>query len=72
MKADCYQCVHRGNVPGDAHSCCTYPGNQTGAFDFFAASNAENAVKLSIRGHPHGIKNGWFNWPVNVCRSFWL
>ena len=27
-KPDCYTCAYRGDVPGDAHSCCNYPGNK--------------------------------------------
>lgn len=25
MKPDCYKCKYRGNLPGDAHSCCKHP-----------------------------------------------
>lgn len=64
-KPDCYKCKYRGNVPGDAHSCCTYPGNKTGMFDFFEPENRVNLVKLNIRANPHGVKNGWFFYPVN-------
>lgn len=68
---DCYRCKYRGNVPGDAHSCCHYPGNQTGLLDFFAAENASNFIKLNIRADPHGVKMGWFHWPVNFDPT-WL
>ena len=64
-KPDCYKCKHRGHVPGDAHSCCNYPGNSTGIFDLFAIGNMENEKKLNIRADAHGIKHGWFAWPVN-------
>lgn len=50
-KPDCYKCKYRGNIPGDAHKCCNHPG--------------EKASTLNIKGNPHGIKNGWFNWPYN-------
>jgi hypothetical protein len=23
------------------------------------------AKELNVTGHPHGIQNGWFNWPFN-------
>ena len=49
-KPDCYKCKHRRSVPGSCHSACAHPGNKTG---------------LNIKGHPHGIRNGWFMWPVN-------
>ena len=62
---ECYKCKYRGNVPGDAHSCCKYPGNKTGMFDFFESSNSENMNKLNIKANAHGVKSGWFMWPVN-------
>lgn len=45
-KPDCYQCVHRIEIPGDAHSRC-------------------NNHDAKVKGHPHGIRRGWFLWPVN-------
>lgn len=45
-KPNCYKCVHRLGVPGDAHSRC----NNHGA---------------KVAGNPHGIRRGWFLWPVN-------
>jgi len=65
MKANCYECKFRGNVPGDAHSCCKYPGNKTGLFDYFSPENRDNAEALKIRGNQHGVRSGWFIWPVN-------
>jgi hypothetical protein len=62
-KQNCYNCIHRGNVPGDAHSCCRYPGTSTGMFDLFL--NGDIRRKLNIKGNEHGIRCGWFMWPVN-------
>lgn len=45
-KPDCMKCVHRLDVPGDAHSRC-------------------NNHDANVTGHPHGIRSGWFLWPVN-------
>jgi hypothetical protein len=70
-KPNCYQCKYRGNVPGDAHSCCTYPENDTGILSMFASINAENAKKLNVTADPHGIRSGWFMWPVNFD-PIWL
>lgn len=61
---ECYQCKYRGDVPGDTHSCCKYPGNNTGFFGIFDEYNMENRRKLNIRGDAHGISNGWFLWPI--------
>ncbi len=70
-KDSCYECKYRGSVPGDAHSCCRYPGNDTGILSFFAPVNKENAVKLNIKGNSQGIRHGWFMWPVNFDPT-WL
>ena len=65
IKPDCYTCKYRGMVAGDAHSCCEYPGNDTGILSFFSPVNKTNAIKLGIKGNPQGIRGGWFMWPVN-------
>ena len=64
-KPNCYKCEYRGNVPGDAHSCCEYPENDTGMLSMFAPINAKNAKKLNVTADPHGVRCGWFMWPVN-------
>lgn len=61
----CYKCRYRGTVAGDCHSCCNYPGNDTGILSFFSEINIENARKLNIRASQHGISKGWFMWPIN-------
>ena len=33
MKPNCYDCNHRGGIPGDAHSCCKHPKNDLGMDD---------------------------------------
>jgi hypothetical protein len=43
---NCYECVHRLEIPGSCHSRC----------------NNHNA---KVEGNQHGIKNGWFRWPLN-------
>jgi len=64
VRADCYKCKYRGSIPGDAHSCCNYPGNKTGILDMFRQTS-NNRAKLNIKANPYGAKNGWFMWPVN-------
>lgn len=54
-KPDCYKCIHRRNLVGDVHSKCIHPSISERTF--------ENP--LNIKGNPHGIQKGWFNWPVN-------
>jgi hypothetical protein len=76
MKPNCYNCKWRGNVPGDAHSCCKHPNNEESLNDpmmalmaIFASVQRVSPVRadtgLKVKGNPHGIKNGWFNWPFN-------
>ena len=71
MKPNCYECTHRGTVPGDTHSCCRYPGNDSSLLGFFSPQNKENAKKLNIKADLHGIRNGWFFWPNNFDPA-WL
>ena len=59
MKTECYQCTHRKEIPGDAHSRCVKPD-------------------AAMVGNPHGIKKGWFMYPINfdpvwkerLCQNF--
>ena len=57
-KPNCYECIHRRRLMGDAHSKCVHPDiGENGAVDA--------AKKLGVVGNPHGIKSGWFLWPFN-------
>ena len=62
-KFDCYKCIHRRSLPGDCHSECAHPD----------ANLLEPRLpnKLGITGDPHGIKMGWFFWPLNFD-PIWL
>lgn len=74
---NCYDCIHRGTVPGDAHSCCNHPlvkqdSNPFGALvDMLSGKNIEAARTLKIQGDAHGIRCGWFMWPANFDPT-WL
>jgi len=54
-KPDCYKCVYRGKLIGDAHSQCRHPD----------ALMRGGGNKLGVKGDSHGISRGWFFWPVN-------
>lgn len=58
-------------LPAMHYSCCEYPGNDTGILSFFSPANKINDVKLGIKGHPQGVRRGWFMWPVNFDPT-WL
>lgn len=76
-KPNCYKCVFRREVPGDAHSSCAHPSVPEGdAFGNLMATFAsvgrvapvadvKAAEKLKISANPIGIRRGWFNWPWN-------
>ena len=81
-KPDCYKCIHRGNLPGDAHSCCRHPANAellnnplAQILGVFASVGRVDPIKMqtkvNVKGNPTGIKRGWFNWPVNFDPT-WL
>ena len=63
-KPNCYECAYRQNVPGDAHSQCAHPvhggDSLRGLADLILGKNP-----LNISGAAHGIKMGWFLWPIN-------
>ncbi len=46
----CRQCAYRKDIPGDAHSRCTFKWEDP---------------SLMPKGNSHGIKNGWFMFPFN-------
>jgi len=78
MKANCYDCKYRGSVPGDAHSCCHHPSVASADDNIFGAMAqmitgefSEAANKLNIRANAHGVRSGWFMWPVNFDPA-WL
>jgi len=72
MKPNCYDCQHRRDLPGDAHSRCVHPtiGKQD-SNEFAALSQmlsghfGDAANQLHITAHGHGMRSGWFMWPVN-------
>ncbi len=76
-KPDCYKCKWRGDLAGDAHSCCKHPTLNEVTSDPVASVMAIFASvgrmppiqagidKLGIKANYHGIKNGWFNFPFN-------
>lgn len=45
IMTECYDCIHRREVAGNAHIRCA-------------------KTDLEMTGDPHGIKNGWFFYPL--------
>lgn len=56
--SQCYSCVHKRTIPGDAHIQCVNPDD-------------------AMEGYPHGIRMGWWMYPVvfdptwnlTICRN---
>lgn len=55
----CYRCKFRGTVPGSAHSTCRRANSEDVLYLVLGSSS------LNIKGNPHGIKSGWFLWPLD-------
>ncbi len=83
-KPDCYECIHRRDLVWSAHSQCVHPSNATLLSHPFAEiltlmSSGQRKVigmgpvptPLKVVGNAHGIKNGWFAWPLNFDPT-WL
>lgn len=80
MKPNCYNCVHRRSIPGNAHSRCVHPALGLQADNEFTAmvemlANIDRvtaaAQQLHLTGHRVGILRGWFLWPANFDPT-WL
>lgn len=81
-RPNCYKCKHRGTLPGSVHSKCNHPKVAQGTDDplmnilaTFASAGRMLPVQLetdlNVEGDPHGIAEGWFNWPWNFDPA-WL
>jgi len=51
VNKSCFNCAYKRTVPGDAHIACGF--------------NFKKAEKPIPAGDPHGIKNGWYSFPIN-------
>lgn len=79
---NCYECIHRRSLVGDAHSRCAHPEvGEHDEWDLICRSATgelnEAGEKLGILADFHGIRNGWFMWPGNfdpvwlrACKGF--
>ncbi len=76
-RPDCYKCVYRKNLAGNAHSKCTHPtaeavkktlGPMGGLLEFMPGPVVTNDM---VEGDPRGMLKGWFSWPFNFDPT-WL
>ncbi len=70
MKPNCYDCRWRGELLGDAHSCCNHPALEAGhgAIKWIAAQSfflRQRFALFNLSADPVGIRKGWFMWPIN-------
>lgn len=75
MKPNCYQCKHRADIPGNAHSQCKHPAFEgvnaaLGLLATLRASQRGGPIEapsggITVKGNAHGIANGWFMHPLN-------
>lgn len=66
---NCYTCKYRDDVPGSCHSSCKHPSVEQFVELMKFGTGVENVLK--VRGNPHGIRNGWFVWPMDFDPT-WL
>lgn len=74
MTKKCYDCKHRGTVPGSAHSSCRHPACKTSGnmlTALFEGSLGIYPPELNIKANPYGVKSGWFMFPMNFDPT-WL
>lgn len=75
-KPNCYECKWRGDVAGSCHSCCNHPKVKptrdeplNAVLALMAAVGRVSSLPidnpLGVEGNRHGIRNGWFCWPMN-------
>ena len=76
-RPDCYKCKHRRDLPGSAHSKCVHPSIERVSNDplmnvlgILASVGRElpfflGSKELNVKASPHGIRNGWFIFPLN-------
>lgn len=69
-KPNCNKCEYKKSIPGDAHIQCTHPDIDESPLGpimaLFGVRDNDSALhKLNIQANPHGVKNGWFMWPMN-------
>ncbi len=68
QKPNCYQCKHRLELSGSAHSGCGALPQQLGlvaSMVFLKGKSEINIEGLHVRGNTHGVRSGWFMWPMN-------
>ena len=64
----CYNCKHRFDLPGDEHSQCNHPALISECKILalvIVGGGREVGEPFNLRYNTHGVRNGWFCWPMN-------
>ena len=69
-KPMCYSCKHREDLTYSAHSLCTGLCEKKDCFVAYMLFEA-GALGTVVKAHDHGVKMGWFNWPIDFD-PIWL
>lgn len=71
IRNNCYECPHRREVPGSAHSSC-FIGKPMEASCLLAYLNGQTPIltddqtgELLLKVNPQGAEKGWAIWPLN-------
>ena len=69
-KPNCYECKHRRSIAGNAHIRCAHPnipdfGPMLELASLMGGGPAMRVTGMKVRGNVHGIRMGWFMWPLN-------
>jgi len=71
-KPNCYRCRFRKELSGDAHSACgSYAADPIALLIFATGKSEFMTSKIHVRGNTHGVRSGWFMWPLNFDPT-WL
>lgn len=70
MNPNCYECKHRRDIPGNCHSACHHPvlmarDGSVKMIALLAFWQTHEFAPFNLTAKEHGIKNGWFIWPIN-------
>lgn len=65
MDKKCYDCKFAGDVPGSCHYSCHHPSLDDVGTKAIALMYLITPKILNIKATPHGIRSGWFNFPLD-------
>lgn len=65
MKPNCYNCKHRGEVPGSAHSSCNSLPKEVSPVHAMVYFEYTGGKTDNISVNSHGFRNGWAFWPLD-------